>query len=288
MSDFSDRPFVAGSLVGLRAFSVDSLGRLVGPSFGGVFKPGENVAECRPTHMQRAFRQLRVAMTYSVGGKEYPATAKVANESEPESPHVVGNADCSCGYYAYFDGTNGYAEPVRVEAVIEGYGVCTVGDRGFRAGKARLLALIYPEAPRTHPAWFDKLADWTRRHDSITALIGVLTAMLSLASGIAGIAAAIEGHPAYSFPLSIFALLTAPVGPVLFKADMHGIDRAYPRVSGARCADADPQVNRDLVARNYPDVPVFRSMKEALDAFPLTQPEPPAPTDEDFWTRSAS
>ena len=40
MSDFSDRPFVAGVITGLRAFRIDLLGRLTGVVHRDVWTPG--------------------------------------------------------------------------------------------------------------------------------------------------------------------------------------------------------------------------------------------------------
>jgi hypothetical protein len=199
MSEFSDRPFVAGSLVGLRAFSVDALGRLTGPAYGGIFKPGENEAECLkrddwtasyqsimnsysaavhrmvwsvgPTAPTTSFdlpvsitpalqssrgfgKSGRIRAAYDEANKiiETKSLAEEAVEREvpptpPEAPpHSLAGIDCTCGFYAYFDGRNTYDEEGRVSAIIEGYGVCTLGSSGFRASKARLLALIEPDA----------------------------------------------------------------------------------------------------------------------------------------------
>lgn len=162
MSDFSDRPFVAGSVVGLRAFAVDQLGRLYGPSIQQVFTPGENVAVCRKEEAQTwtmwgvPMPKLtftvnpppvfasdpssgEVTAKYQVGVAEAAVKAK-------ECEHTVGGLGCSCGFYAYFDGQNDYKTGRNIAAVIEGYGVCTVGTRGFRAAKARLLALVEPKS----------------------------------------------------------------------------------------------------------------------------------------------
>lgn len=181
MTEFSDRPFVAGSLIGLRAFGVDKLGRLVGPSFPQVFRPGENEAECRKSNapygamtaylsayrsaftmpMLGTYRTTSPPITKTYGSGACPCgcgmevefkdepTPKRLSEAAVEKPqpqpsHSLAGVNCSCGFYAYFDGGNDWKEPQRVTAVIEGYGVCTVGTRGFRASKAKVLALVEP------------------------------------------------------------------------------------------------------------------------------------------------
>ena len=187
MSDFSDRPFVAGSLIGLRAFTIDKYGRLLGPSVPQVFKPGENEAACRKDEVDArspwatlagltfnysfaptlpspfsaaALSAPRRSPSYGTGacpcgcGMEVEFTdgdtkslaeKAVAPTTPPKPTHVLGGVKCTCGFYAYFDGLNDYKKPENGAAIIEGYGVCTVGDRGFRASKARLVALVEPK-----------------------------------------------------------------------------------------------------------------------------------------------
>lgn len=113
MSDFGDRPFVAGALTGIRSFRPVGE-RLVAPVQGmPVWQPGENVAEC-----------LLMA------------------------EHRAGSLGCRCGFYAYFElGYNPHHRPSNVLGLIEGYGVATVGARGFRCEKARIVALIAPDVP---------------------------------------------------------------------------------------------------------------------------------------------
>lgn len=166
MSEFSDRPFVAGSLVGMRAFAADSLGRLIGPSYNQVFKPGENEAECRKDEADGGWITLgytaasftaslsRVQMAYGLDpaapnasevGASKPLSVE-AVERKPIPEHTLAGVGCKCGFYAYFNGRNDYAlRDKTIAAIIEGYGVCTVGTAGFRASKARLLALVEPD-----------------------------------------------------------------------------------------------------------------------------------------------
>lgn len=293
MSDFSDRPFVAGSLVGLRAFDVDSLGRLTGPSFGGVFRPGENAATCgggraELAALHRAARDLarvtsRMQLTY--GGSSLAQEAVEAKQT----PHVTAGKGCACGFYAYLDGTNTYAKRDRVTAVIEGYGVCTVGERGFRAEKARLLAIVLPgEEKRRHWEWYDRLSDRCYG-GNWDASVSVLSGVAAVALTVSSIGLAIDVSSWFAL-LGILAPAFAAMAIVLFKASFHGIDRQHSSVRDL--SDCYDHVSRDQLAsvrRNYPDVPIYRTERAALKAHPLTPPEPITPdTAEDFWTRSAS
>lgn len=157
MSEFSDRPFVAGTLVGLRAFNVDSLGRLIGPTYGQVFKPGENDAECR-RRRDVLFGGWHIPPSLSIG-PEVPSVSREAVEARSPK-HTLAGVNCGCGFYAYFDGGNDYGDPSRVTAIIEGYGVCTVGARGFRASKARLLALVNKPKRRPSHLWERMLSNY--------------------------------------------------------------------------------------------------------------------------------
>lgn len=277
MSDFSDRPFVAGSLTGVRSFRVDSLGRLTGVHQRTVFMPGENVGECRG--MAHALANLQVAMsrsmTYSLGGGlVFPAgeQPKPAPEpkSEPEPTHQVGGLGCACGFYAYFDGDNTYHQHGQVEAVVQGYGVTTVGSRGFRAEKSRLLALVRPG----RPGWpFDRLARWV---DDKLGIVPIILGCIAISAGLSWTVVAIPASPWYGFS-ALLPLAGAGVLYLSFRGIFSDDDNGAP-------------VPFDLLRRNYPDVPVYRSLAAALRDFPLTPPPVviPSPDDDpEFWTRDA-
>lgn len=168
MNDFSERLFSVGTLTGLRAFSVDRLGRLISPSQGTVFKPGENVAQCRRSYggpfSPGLLRSIYAGYSpfgivsprfvtdpktgaVSVDYTPTPLADEVAPDPTEEPKHTVGALNCQCGFYAYTDGFNDYYSEYkeqRLAAIVEGYGICTTGSRGFRASRARVVALIEP------------------------------------------------------------------------------------------------------------------------------------------------
>lgn len=179
MTDFSDRTFVAGSLFGLRSFKTDSLARLTGVTVPQVWTPGENLAECkRPDNsgMNAMWSllnggSLRFTSTPATtpgpltpsGGMRYdakkhryeydPTAGRPVVSRQPVEPpappkHDLVSLACTCGFYAYFDGSNEYAEDagtLGITGIVEGYGKAVVGDRGFRAEKARIVALVAPD-----------------------------------------------------------------------------------------------------------------------------------------------
>jgi len=125
--DGREREFAAGVVTGTRSFDVDKLGRLVGVAFATVWLPGENLARCmeRPDPMQ-----------YFTGRQ----TWRLREAERP--PHSL--AECGHGFYGYYEGSNDYYEPGRIMAVVEAYGETVIGTRGFRASKARIVALHIP------------------------------------------------------------------------------------------------------------------------------------------------
>lgn len=173
MSDFSDRQFHVGSLVGLRAFSVDALGRLTGPSYGGIFKPGVNEAECKKRDEEYA---LTLGATYyypkwtwfpaAPADPTAPTAAEItasaplseaaveSRQVETKPKHALAGPGCHCGFYAYFDGLNDYMHVGRIAAVVEGFGAYMLGTRGYRSSKMRLLGLITPPFGRTESSTF--------------------------------------------------------------------------------------------------------------------------------------
>jgi len=124
-NDFSTRPFVAGALTGIRSFKVADGGQLTGVMHPHDFNPGVNVADCCIRHSG--------AFAMTVCGQRH----------KPPANHRPGTLTCTCGFYAYFDrGHNQFNYPGNVLALIEGFGLMSVGARGFRAEKARLVAFI--------------------------------------------------------------------------------------------------------------------------------------------------
>lgn len=122
MAGFSGVPFAAGSMIGLRAFSVRPTESgdmwLAGITYHSVFAPGVNEACHRGVMDERLLPgQL------------------------PEN-HIVAGMNCACGFWAYYNGANNASHPQTVAAVVEGFGRVTYGTEGFRSSKMRVLGLI--------------------------------------------------------------------------------------------------------------------------------------------------
>jgi len=135
-----DLPLAAGSVTGVRLWHVEMAsakavvngspepveGLLTGV-FGGVWRPGENVAVCG-------------------GGQGGP----------PCPGDLVPMPECACGFWAYwalrYAWRCDYYWKAQVVGVIQGYGRTRIGTRGCRCSKARILGLhVRPADPDTRP-----------------------------------------------------------------------------------------------------------------------------------------
>jgi len=145
---FTGLGLAVGTVRGLRAFKADELGRLTGLSYEQVWTPGENVSDCRKPSDKKPRRNMLI---------EFFRPTKAADHSMVE---------CTCGFYAFYDGRNDYRrdedekpqksqgvfyaygyQPAKatISAVVEGYGETVIGTRGFRAQKAKIVALYIPK-----------------------------------------------------------------------------------------------------------------------------------------------
>lgn len=118
-AEFGEKQFSAGVARGARSFRIDRLGRLTGVAYKKVWTPGENLAKCE------------------------------ASDAFTPCP---GMDKCGHGFYGYYDGSDDYHESGMVSAVVEGYGEAVIGTRGFRAMKARIVALHIPDTVKPSEA----------------------------------------------------------------------------------------------------------------------------------------
>ena len=135
-----DLPLAVGSVTGVRLWRVDMTSAeavsngtpvlvegLLSGVFGGLWRRGENVAECG-------------------GGQGSP----------PCHRSLVPAPECGCGFWAYwalrYAWRCDYYWRADVIGVIQGYGRTRIGTRGCRCGKARILGLhVRPAGPDCQP-----------------------------------------------------------------------------------------------------------------------------------------
>lgn len=246
MSEFSDRPLIAGSILGLRSFRVTDDGVLTGVMHQQCrFGPGVNEAIC-----------LNVLSRYVSAAMARIMRKKFGWPDPVERPHQAAEKGCTCGFYAYFDGSNDYALYWRLErmfhsapagftGIIEGTGLVTVGSRGFRAEKARLVALVVPDAD------VQVKRPWGAMIFTLIALFDLATGMLDLLKG--------------DMPMAgVGGLATAIVGAVAVLRWRHW--RAETKAARAKAS------LYAKVRANYPDAAIYTTEEAALEAHPLTPP----------------
>lgn len=160
--EFAGAPLALGSVHGVRQWNADSLGRLIGLTYPKVWTPGENVAECTRTKRDPDCKGKDCVLKHSNPHELiWPSFIMGSNNTitvQPSSPHCTvpdpcsgADPSCKCGFWAYYDGAH-WNERSIARGVIEGYGPTTVGTKGFRAHKARILALTLSAKKRDREA----------------------------------------------------------------------------------------------------------------------------------------
>lgn len=110
-------PLVPGELRGFREFLLTDAGLLpVVHRSAGPWRDGRQTAVCST-------------------GAEHPPPAR----------------DCACGFYGWYDPSGTTGAYGGAKAVIAASGRVVLGDRGFRAGQARVVAVALPPSTRWLP-----------------------------------------------------------------------------------------------------------------------------------------
>lgn len=156
MTEFSgtEFDFAAGSMFGLRSWSMDEHGRLHGVTHMEVWRPGENLSVCKKSQPVRtgqcptnarllaersgSKKKRREGLGFSVLGSCGKHCDGQSHWRENVAPHLF-DPNCECGFWAYDE--DGFTAHGPVTGVIEAYGKVTIGTKGFRAEKARIVAL---------------------------------------------------------------------------------------------------------------------------------------------------
>lgn len=344
VTQYGGLPYAQGSLFGIRAFRVDPLGRLVAATRDEVWTPGENVARhgdlargsvVRVTKHLPAAGIADAATAIKLAGAEgkSDATAEKVEEllydyssltpsptrkvrrwkvswlDEDHSP-----ATCqACGFHGFTepdaeDYENG--PEARVVGVIEGYGKLTHGTRGFRAEKAKVVALLDPSGPPREEdtrGLFARAMWWRARHPGLVLFLMFALVALTVVNGLLRRFDLIPPEGFVPVALAISGLLlanavcaTIPPKIVVRKWGPPGAEwrpgrtPAYWEPSDKtvlfheRLARQAAIERFDRVRQNYPDVKVFTSRAEMIAEYGIAPPPPPPePTPQNtdgFWT----
>lgn len=129
--EFSGLEFALGSVRGYRRWKITVGGHLEPMSRRGRWSPGENAAECQGYPSKDVVEPKR--------DDEEHYTEFYARMAQWKANHDM--SSCTHGFYAYSATTETYGTDPGISGVIEGYGEVLIGTKGFRAAKARILAL---------------------------------------------------------------------------------------------------------------------------------------------------
>lgn len=114
MGKTREKIFVTSNLIGYRQWTFNGKGLRSMSMNSYIWSPGWNQAECMPFSIHRT-----------------------RTHETPEIPNLW----CSCGFYAHHVPMTTTAKKDQVLGVVEASGTVLVGDKGFRAEKARIVAL---------------------------------------------------------------------------------------------------------------------------------------------------
>lgn len=172
-----DYDFAAGAIKGLRTWDVDDQGRLHGVTHKTIWTPGENVAKC-----EQGAGRYTPCPTYWTSCSD-PTCVPHKGHFIASEPHAF-DPDCSCGFWAYDEHT--FKPHGAILGIIEGFGKTTVGTRGFRCEKARIVALcrnldaevvemdrvslsLWLRLKRLYPEvqFFDEIDEMVERHGEV-------------------------------------------------------------------------------------------------------------------------
>lgn len=148
MSDFNgeDFDFAVGAIKGLRSWKADDQGRLRGVTYPAVWLPDENLAVCKEPGGKYEPCPKADDMTiyfYGRGTCSDPTCTPRGHFVAASETHAF-DAEHGCGFWAYDE--HHFNPHGDVVGVIEGYGKTTIGTKGFRCEKARIVALCREDA----------------------------------------------------------------------------------------------------------------------------------------------
>jgi hypothetical protein len=85
----------------------------------------------------------------------------------PDGGHVAPAAECRCGIYGWYDPADTGMLHARVFGVIEASGLVLMGERGFRAERARIVAVVSRNRRLTAACEQAGIAVYRRRRDLV-------------------------------------------------------------------------------------------------------------------------
>lgn len=151
-----DDMLVPGTLRGYRTFGLGRRGLDRVSSTGiddyewDLLEPAP--AECMATERSRWWLSQKTPPTpgrlcpCGCGMPGYFVSGPPREEQGPVAMHAAPHKDCRCGFYGWYDPRDHRMVPASLTAVIEASGRIVLGEHGFRAERARVVAVALPTA----------------------------------------------------------------------------------------------------------------------------------------------
>lgn len=266
----TDVPFLPGAVRTRRWFELVESNELCSPFRAHIYGPCpvEGLfyeAACNLGHQERLMLVMSQFSRYMKTGNH--AMPKFSWEEDQE--HVVGAAHCSCGFYTYYGypRENDLAKDggTYVSAVVETWGRMTYGDKGLRAQKMKVKALVLtPWRPRLREYYADAY-----RQLGWAGAVLMHIFMLVMAFGVdLVIKSLISAFTEYSLSWPwwsiawIFTLSQLLVPMEMFKDWRKDSKKARQKITPEQVA---------ALQEMYPHVEIFETWKEADTKYPATE-----------------
>lgn len=179
-TDFDGYGFALGHVSGARSWALELTGNgtLTGVFHKRAWQSGENIADCRQItgyvipgvgitdettpvwETQPDGRHKCIGWTWTIDGVEGVQRGNLPEKVYRDVTDAGHDArDCRHGFYAYQVGALDWGTSLTISGVVHGYGKVSLGERGFRAEKAKIAALYQPP-PETFKAYpgYDSIA----------------------------------------------------------------------------------------------------------------------------------
>ncbi len=294
-------PDVAGSLFGLRGWALTNDGWLRGATYRAAWANGWNTAACLVARRTDDVKTPRPGFRSVFWNAMHDANSGVLFPLTPDEPITYEDGwagdpcrgldpKCGCGFYGYYDAqtgrTNAYGN---IRGVIEATGKTVVGPKGFRAQRARIVAVVRPTNFQPRLSGIEqrevnslkaaiqvvrntrkdlRLRPWFCDTNTFAVLWGTCVVALGIIGTGAGDRAALLGSA--SLTLSLIGALTW-VARRRTRHIMAGLDSMadyYQQQVDEITAAVDLDQLMTLLAEHYPDVKVYPTMSALIEDYP--------------------
>lgn len=245
----ADYELVLGSVYGARTWQVHSRTGELFPLHAGQipWERGVNEATCRRHHISGFY----------------------SSSYDPKNHQIH---ECSCGYYAYFDPSGHEMKNIDSESntrgnyaggVIRATGKTVIGDKGFRASKAEIVAIYHPgfQPPPQYSAW-DRFRFWMTSGSRLGLVVGILLSLLIVLTPAAFAFSLGDTDTSVTNALMLLAYLISALSPVILLEIFRARRDLRPRW------EMQNKIAQ-RIAKRYPGVPTFADAEAMFNQYEL-------------------